>query len=227
VAKYLATEYGHAAADASIQALGGYGYAREYMVEKITRDVRITRIYEGTSEIMEMTIGRDRWQQYLKTRGQHYQEGAAALRGLEGRYPGVGAGTAALGLDALAAVLEAARVGRLTRNQHVLFQLGALIARAEGAASLARRAAGAMAGTLQPRSDQRFQPEDLAAVSRIYARQAADAVASQGRALIAGAAGQDGAMGPESVPGLEEISRAQAGLIQDQDRVADVIYDRI
>ena len=62
IAKYLATEAGNAAADAAIQALGGYGYTREYMVEKIKRDVRITTIYEGTSEIMEMTIARDRWQ---------------------------------------------------------------------------------------------------------------------------------------------------------------------
>jgi len=41
-------------------------------VEKISRDVRITTIYEGTSEIMEMTISRDRWQSHLKTRGLHY-----------------------------------------------------------------------------------------------------------------------------------------------------------
>ena len=34
IAKYLATEAGNLAADASIQALGGYGYTREYMVEK-------------------------------------------------------------------------------------------------------------------------------------------------------------------------------------------------
>ena len=69
IAKYMATESGNAAAEAAIQALGGYGYTREYMVEKIKRDVRITTIYEGTSEIMEMTIARDRWQQHLKTRG--------------------------------------------------------------------------------------------------------------------------------------------------------------
>ena len=42
IAKYLATEAGNLAADASIQALGGYGYTREYMVEKIKRDARIT-----------------------------------------------------------------------------------------------------------------------------------------------------------------------------------------
>ena len=76
----MSTEAGDAAADASIQALGGYGYTHEYMVEKISRDVRITRIYEGTSEIMEMTISRDRWQLHLKTRGQHYHDRARAGR---------------------------------------------------------------------------------------------------------------------------------------------------
>ena len=48
IAKYMSTEAGNTAADASIQALGGYGYTHEYMVEKISRDVRITTIYEGT-----------------------------------------------------------------------------------------------------------------------------------------------------------------------------------
>ncbi len=80
IAKYMATEAGNAAAEASIQALGGYGYTHEYMVEKISRDVRITTIYEGTSEIMEMTISRDRWQSHLKTRGQHYHEQSAGIR---------------------------------------------------------------------------------------------------------------------------------------------------
>ena len=63
------------------------------MVEKIKRDVRITTIYEGTSEIMEMTIARDRWQQHLKTRGQHYHEQARAAGGAaRARSPSVGAG---------------------------------------------------------------------------------------------------------------------------------------
>ena len=79
IAKYMSTEAGNMAADASIQALGGYGYTHEYMVEKIKRDVRITTIYEGTSEIMEMTISRDRWQLHLKTRGQYYHEQARKL----------------------------------------------------------------------------------------------------------------------------------------------------
>ena len=91
IAKFLATEAGNLAADAAIQALGGYGYTHEYMVEKIKRDARITTIYEGTSEIMEMTISRDRWQLHLKTRGQHYHEQAQLLEALHAQNPAAGA----------------------------------------------------------------------------------------------------------------------------------------
>ncbi len=129
---------GTLAADAAIQAHGGYGYTREYLVEKIRRDVRITTIYEGTSEIMEMTIARDRWQQHLKSAGRYYRESAAELRALHARHPDVGAGAAALASEALAAVLEACRVGRLTRNQHVLLRLGELIAARRGRGLLRR-----------------------------------------------------------------------------------------
>jgi alkylation response protein AidB-like acyl-CoA dehydrogenase len=78
IAKYMATEAGNKAAEDAIQALGGYGYTKEYMVEKIKRDVRITTIYEGTSEIMEWTIARDRWQLHLKSRGASTTTGRPA-----------------------------------------------------------------------------------------------------------------------------------------------------
>ena len=91
IAKYMATEAGNAAADAAIQAHGGYGYTRPYVVEKIRRDVRITTIYEGTSEIMEMTIARDRWQEHLKSRGRYYVDIAAEMAALHARNPLVGA----------------------------------------------------------------------------------------------------------------------------------------
>src|SRR5512143_789942 len=132
----MATEAGNAAAEANIQALGGYGYTNEYMVEKIKRDVRITTIYEGTSEIMEMTISRDRWQLHLKTRGQHYHDAARELEALHARHPEVGADTAALGLHGLAEILERVRASRLTRHQHILLRMGELIAFAEAAGSL-------------------------------------------------------------------------------------------
>jgi hypothetical protein len=94
------------------------------MVEKVSRDVRITRIYEGTSEIMEMTISRDRWQLHLKTRGQHYHDRAREAEAVHAAHPNVGADVAALALHALAEVMEKARVHRLTRFQHILLRVG-------------------------------------------------------------------------------------------------------
>ena len=41
-----------------MQIHGGYGYVRDFPAERHLRDVRVTRIYEGTSEIQRMVIGR-------------------------------------------------------------------------------------------------------------------------------------------------------------------------
>jgi alkylation response protein AidB-like acyl-CoA dehydrogenase len=228
IAKYMATEAGNRAAEASIQALGGYGYTHEYMVEKIKRDVRITIIYEGTSEIMEMTIGRDRWQSHLKSRGQHYHDEAKKFEALHARHPDVGAGVSAMGLHALAEVLEKARVARLTRHQHILFRMGELIAFAECAGSLARRAALKAENRLNEKANQRFDAAALAAISRVFAREAALKVAGDGLAWVVGAAGVSEAEMPafEASLGLPAIHRAQAGLIADMDHIADVVYGR-
>jgi alkylation response protein AidB-like acyl-CoA dehydrogenase len=228
IAKYFASEAGNLAADASLQALGGYGYTREYMIEKIKRDVRITTIYEGTSEILEMTISRDRWQLHLKTRGQHYVEAAATLAALHARHPGAGCDVAALALRALAALLERARVGRLTRHQHVLLRAGEWIALAECAGSLARHALRAAEGRLPAKHPGRFDAPTLAAMSRVFARGAALDVASQGLRWICGAGGVAEAELPafEASLGLPAIHRAQAGLVADMDRIADALYGR-
>ncbi len=228
IAKYLATEAANWAADASIQALGGYGYTKEYLVEKIKRDVRITTIYEGTSEIMEMTIGRDRWQMHIKSRGQHYHEQARQLEALHARHPSAGADIAALAFHALSELMERARLARLTRHQHILLRLGELIAYAECAASFARRAIAAAEGRLNPKSDRRFSPSAMAALARIFAREAALKVAEDGLRWLCGAGGiGDGEISAfEASLGLPAIHRAQAGLIADMDYVADVLYDR-
>ena len=228
IAKYMATEAGNLAADASIQALGGYGYTHEYIVEKIKRDVRITTIYEGTSEIMEMTISRDRWQLHLKTRGQHYHEQAKKFEALHASHGNVGADSAALALHALAEVLERSRVARLTRYQHILLRLGELIAYAECAGSLARRASLLAENKLNEKASRRFDATALAAVSRIFAREAALKVAEDGLRWVVGAGGvSDAELATfETTLGMPAIHRAQAGLISDMDYVADVLYSR-
>jgi alkylation response protein AidB-like acyl-CoA dehydrogenase len=58
MAKVMATEAAGRAADTAVQIHGGYGYCKEYAVERYYRDVRVTRIYEGTSEIQRLVIAR-------------------------------------------------------------------------------------------------------------------------------------------------------------------------
>ena len=228
IAKYMATEAGNAAAEASIQALGGYGYTHEYLVEKIKRDVRITTIYEGTSEIMEMTISRDRWQLHLKTRGQHYHEMAKQSEALHERHRDVGADCAGLALHALAEILERARAGRLTRHQHVLFRLGELIALAESAACFSRRAARAAEARLHEKANDRFSPEVLAALARVFAHEAALKVAQDGMRWIIGSAQMSSTdvAAFESALNLPAVYRSQAGLLADMDFIADHLYKR-
>ncbi|WP_299442050.1 acyl-CoA dehydrogenase family protein [uncultured Rhodospira sp.] len=58
MAKRLATDTGFAACDEALQLHGGYGYIREYPIERILRDLRVHRILEGTNEIMRVIVGR-------------------------------------------------------------------------------------------------------------------------------------------------------------------------
>jgi acyl-CoA dehydrogenase len=58
MAKVMASEAAWRAADTAVQIHGGYGYCKEYAVERYYRDVRVTRIYEGTSEIQRLVIAR-------------------------------------------------------------------------------------------------------------------------------------------------------------------------
>jgi alkylation response protein AidB-like acyl-CoA dehydrogenase len=228
IAKYMASEAGNTAAEACIQAHGGYGYTHDYMVEKIKRDVRITTIYEGTSEIMEMTISRDRWQLHLKTRGQYYHDQARALEELHRKNSQVGADVAALSLHAMGELLERSRIARLTRHQHILLRLGELIAYAECAGCLARRAVRSADGKLKEKDDQRFDVSTLAAISRVFARDAALKVGSEGLRYICGANafGNSEFDDLERSLGLTSIHKAQTGLISDMDLIADALFER-
>jgi alkylation response protein AidB-like acyl-CoA dehydrogenase len=217
VAKYIATEAGNTAAEDAIQALGGYGYTREYLVEKIKRDVRITTIYEGTSEIMEWTIARDRWQQHLKTRGAYYTTWAAQVEQIHQAEPDNGAGYAALALRALAVILERCRLDRLTRNQHVLFRLGELVALAETAAVFAERV------TSKPTRAIALDMPTRRALARIYARDAALKVATSGLQWAIGAGQTDRDLAGSL--NLAGIYQSQAGLIDDLDFAAKKLVE--
>jgi len=81
---------------------------------------------------------------------------------------------------------------------------------------------------LNEKSHRRFDATALAALSRIFAREAALKVAEQGLRYVIGAGGiNDGEIPTfEASLGLPAIHRAQAGLISDMDYVADVLYGR-
>ncbi len=59
MAKLFASETCGRVVDHAVQLHGGYGYSREYPVERYYRDARVTRIYEGTSEVQRMVIARE------------------------------------------------------------------------------------------------------------------------------------------------------------------------
>ncbi|MFQ5492037.1 MAG: acyl-CoA dehydrogenase family protein, partial [Phycisphaerae bacterium] len=59
MAKLFASEACSQCANHAVQVFGGYGYCSDYPVERLLRDAKITEIYEGTSEIQRMVIGRN------------------------------------------------------------------------------------------------------------------------------------------------------------------------
>jgi len=59
MAKLFASEMAEKVCSAAIQTLGGYGYLRDFPLERIYRDVRVCQIYEGTSDIQRLVIARN------------------------------------------------------------------------------------------------------------------------------------------------------------------------
>ena len=220
IAKLYTTEEGNKAAEDAIQAMGGFGYTKEFAVEKIERDVKITCIYEGTSEVLEMTIFRGRWQEHLKSRGQYYLSQAAEFDTLHTQNPDVGADSVALGLRALARVLEECRINKLTRHQYVTFMLGDLISEMEVAAVFTRECAAK-----HVTEGSRFDLTSLCTMARINARQSAFKTASEGLRLILGTCPAADTAALAQAVNLVGIEDKMRGLIDDMDSVSAKLRD--
>lgn len=93
MAKVIGSEAYHAAADDALQVYGGYGFSEEYPAARWYRDSRITRIYEGTSEICRLSIARTLLRRAGRG-GLDLREAAGAPA--PGRLPSPDAGLAAL-----------------------------------------------------------------------------------------------------------------------------------
>ena len=58
IAKAFATDHGMETASNALQIFGGYGYTTNFLIEKLFRDAKLYQIYEGTSQIQRMIVGR-------------------------------------------------------------------------------------------------------------------------------------------------------------------------
>ncbi|MCP4666164.1 MAG: acyl-CoA dehydrogenase [Deltaproteobacteria bacterium] len=208
IAKYFATEAGDAMGNDGIQALGGYGYIREYEVEKIKRDAKILTIYEGTSEIQRNIISLFRLRSTVRSKGGFYRDMAEALENLPEECGGP------LLAGAVAAINEVTLTGRkhkLTKSQYVMFLLADMMTWAEVGDALCRKAAVYEGG--QGRS-----VDFMKACARLFAREAVLKIYTNGLKIIHGS-GEDIDEGLEKFNALK-MGQAMKGNTRDMDTVA-------
>lgn len=175
IAKYFATEAGDAAANDGIQAFGGYGYIREYEVEKIKRDVKITAIYEGTSEIQRNIISMFRMRDTVRSKGRYYLDMAEGLDKLTGE---CGAPLLAEAIRLLNGVILSARKCKLNKSQYVMFLFADMMTWCEVGEAFCRKAAGHDGGDRSP--------EFAKAAARLFAREALEKVYLNGLKIAQG-----------------------------------------
>jgi alkylation response protein AidB-like acyl-CoA dehydrogenase len=215
IAKLFTTESANRAADDAMQALGGYGYICEFGVEKIKRDVKITCIYEGTSEIQQNIISTFRWKKTRKGKGAYYETIARDLEEYHGNCDRAGCLTFAACARTLNRTIDFAHENRLTRHQQVMFALADMMAHVEVGEAMGRLAAG--------------QADDtILAAARVFANTCARLVAEKARLIAWGSEGVDPAASDGFVQSLDlpVLEGSFRGVIDDMDRIADHLFER-
>ena len=176
IAKYFATEAGDHMANDGIQALGGYGYMREYEVEKIKRDIKILTIYEGTSEIQQNIIAMFRLRSTIRSAGDFYETFAKNLETLPEDTNGP---LLAQTIQAMNDVIVTARNCKLTSYQYVLFLLADMMTWCEVANALCHKSS-------DPDSVIVHTPEYLKAGARLFVRESIEKVYINGLKIVQG-----------------------------------------
>ncbi len=176
IAKYFATEAGDHMANDGIQALGGYGYMREYEVEKIKRDIKILTIYEGTSEIQQNIIAMFRLRSTIRSGGDFYETFAKNLETLPEDTNGP---LLAQTIRAMNDVIVTARNCKLTSYQYVLFLLADMMTWCEVANALCHKSS-------DPDSVTVHTPEYLKACARLFVRESIEKVYINGLKIVQG-----------------------------------------
>jgi alkylation response protein AidB-like acyl-CoA dehydrogenase len=221
ISKLFTTEAANLTADNAMQALGGYGYISEFEVEKIKRDVRITSIYEGTSEIQQNIISTFRWKKTWKTKGAFYAAMGSEMVTLAQSASEIGCRAYGRAAEALNELIMLAHKHRLTRQQYVMFALADMMTHVEVGVSLARKAAG-----LGDQETAKAQKTRLA--SRIFAAEVATLVADRALAILLGSGTfeKDAARDHLIKIKYDDLVNSCAGRIIDMDRFADLLFER-
>lgn len=221
IAKYFATEAGNRTADDAIQALGGYGYIAEYEVEKIKRDVKITCIYEGTSEIQQSIIGLFRWRTSVKSKGKYYETMATEIEAIDASLPETGAATYALAARALNETITLAHTHKLTKQQYIMFCLADMMTHVEVGVSMAKKASRLV-------KEGSPSAKKIVIMSRIFASEVAELVAINAMKISMGS----GIFDEQTISELKKkisydrLMTNYNGLIQDMDAIADILFER-
>ncbi len=182
-------------ANDAIQAFGGYGYMREYEVEKIKRDIKILTIYEGTTEIQRHIISMFRMRSTVRSKGSFYEEMAERLEELPEDCAGP---LLARTIRAMNNVVLGARKNKLTKSQHVMFMLADMITWCEVANGLCHKAA------VYENGQERSQ-DFIRACARLFARETIEKVYLNGLKIAQGC-------GPAVNEAVDELNSLNVGL---------------
>jgi alkylation response protein AidB-like acyl-CoA dehydrogenase len=221
IAKFFATEVANKTADDAMQALGGYGYIAEYEVEKIKRDVKITCIYEGTSEIQQNIISTFRWRTTRKTKGEYYRAIHTEMEKIHADLSDAGSRFYGLAANALNEAINLAHDNRLTRQQFIMFALADMATYVEVGASLARKAKR-LTDAKDPKAER------VRAMSRIFANEVSQLVIQNIQKVLMGTGIFDSEFVSEFMGKIsfDEMLKSSRNIITDMDQVADIIFRR-
>ncbi|MEJ2658668.1 MAG: acyl-CoA dehydrogenase family protein, partial [Desulfobacterales bacterium] len=221
IAKLFASESANKAADDAIQALGGYGYICEFEVEKIKRDVKITTIYEGTSEIQQSIISTFRWKETRKSKGEFYQSIRREMETLDSEESNAGCRFYGLSAEILNDTIMKVHENRLTRQQHIMFLLADMMTYVEVGAGLARKAV-AFTKSGDP------QAEKISAMSRIFADETAQLVFRNALTILLGSGvfDENAIQDFLNTHSYHQLVCSSLNIINDMDRVADILFAR-
>tara|TARA_B100002003_G_scaffold249201_1_gene284906 strand:+ start:463 stop:2130 length:1668 start_codon:yes stop_codon:yes gene_type:complete len=221
IAKLFATESANKTADDAMQALGGYGYINEFEVEKIKRDVKITCIYEGTSEIQQNIISTFRWKKTRKTKGEYYSSIALEMATLNRTLKDAGCRFYQLAANALNEIITLAHENRLTRKQYIMFALADMITHLEIGVSLARKA-------LKLTEAQSAEAEKITLMSKIFSNEASQLMMQNVPKILMGSGVFDEKKISDFIKAISyyQLLGSFHHLIGDMDRVADIIFER-